>query len=58
MARRRDLGNLIFLDVRDQTGITQVVCNREINTEAHDKAEEVRTEYVVGVEYMVGLGQM
>ncbi|MGE5327478.1 MAG: aspartate--tRNA ligase [Deltaproteobacteria bacterium] len=48
--RRRDLGNLIFLDLRDHTGVTQVVCNREWGTEAHDKAEEIRSEYVVGVE--------
>ena len=50
VARRRDLGNLIFLDLRDHTGITQVVCNRELSAEAHDKAEEMRAEYVVGVE--------
>jgi aspartyl-tRNA synthetase len=48
--RRRDLGNLIFLDLRDHTGVTQVVCNREVSTEAHDKAEQVRAEFVVGVE--------
>jgi aspartyl-tRNA synthetase len=50
VARRRDLGNLIFLDLRDHTGIAQVVCNRVVSAEAHDKAEEVRAEYVVGVE--------
>lgn len=50
VARRRDLGNLIFLDLRDHTGITQVVCNREVSAEAHCKAEELRAEYVVGVE--------
>ena len=47
---RRDLGNLIFLELRDHTGITQVVCNREFSAEAHDKAKEARSEYVVGVE--------
>jgi aspartyl-tRNA synthetase len=47
---RRDLGNIIFLDVRDHTGVTQVVCNPEISAEAHDRADEVRPEYVVGVE--------
>ncbi len=47
---RRDLGNLIFLDVRDHTGVTQVVCNREVSLEAHGRAEEVRSEFVVGVE--------
>ncbi|MFB3921649.1 MAG: aspartate--tRNA ligase [Terriglobia bacterium] len=50
VARRRDLGNLIFLDLRDHTGVTQVVCNREVSADVHDKAEEVRAEYVVGVE--------
>ena len=50
VARRRDLGNLIFLDLRDHTGVTQVVCNRELSAEVHDQAEEVRAEYVVGVE--------
>jgi aspartyl-tRNA synthetase len=55
VARRRDLGNLIFLDLRDHTGITQVVCRPEAGVEAHDKAEEVRAEYVVGVEGEVAL---
>src|SRR6266567_749378 len=47
---RRDLGNLIFLELRDHTGITQVVCSREFSAESHDKAREARSEYVVGVE--------
>jgi len=47
---RRDLGNLIFLDLRDHTGKTQIVCNPAISTEVHDRAEEIRPEYVVGVE--------
>jgi aspartyl-tRNA synthetase len=50
VARRRDLGSLIFLDLRDHTGITQIVCNRELSPEAHAKAEQVRPEYVLGVE--------
>ncbi|HYL13556.1 MAG TPA: aspartate--tRNA ligase [Terriglobales bacterium] len=45
--RRRDLGNLIFIDVRDRTGITQVVFDRERNPGLHDKAEVLRNEYVV-----------
>ncbi len=53
--RRRDLGSLIFLDLRDHTGIAQVVVNRELSSEAHDKATEVRGEYVVGVEGQVVL---
>jgi aspartyl-tRNA synthetase len=47
---RRDLGNLIFLDLRDHTGKTQIVCNPAISAEVHDRAEEIRAEYVVGVE--------
>jgi len=50
VARRRDLGNLLFLDVRDRTGIVQVVFNKETQPEAHGKAEHVRSEYVVGIE--------
>ena len=45
--RRRDHGNLIFLDVRDRFGITQVVLDAELSPEAHAKAEHVRPEYVV-----------
>jgi aspartyl-tRNA synthetase len=45
--RRRDLGNIIFIDLRDRTGVTQVVCNRELNPTAHQKAEQLRNEYVV-----------
>jgi len=50
VARRRDLGNLLFLDVRDRSGIVQVVFNKETQPEAHAKAEQVRSEYVVAVE--------
>ena len=50
VARRRDLGNLIFLDLRDHTGVVQVVVSAELGPEAHGKAEQIRTEYVVGVE--------
>jgi aspartyl-tRNA synthetase len=48
--RRRDLGNLLFLDVRDRTGIVQVVFNKETQPAAHAKAEQVRSEFVVAVE--------
>src|SRR6516225_8669888 len=53
VARRRDLGNLLFLDVRDRTGIVQVVFNKETQPAAHGKAEQVRSEFVVGVEGQV-----
>jgi len=48
--RRRDLGQLIFLDLRDRAGLTQVVCNKEKNPEAHARADECRGEFVVAVE--------
>ncbi len=50
VARRRDLGNLLFLDVRDRSGIVQVVFNKETQPEAHAKAEQARSEFVVAVE--------
>jgi aspartyl-tRNA synthetase len=45
--RRRDHGNLIFLDVRDRTGIAQVVLDKELTPDGHLKGEAVRPEYVV-----------
>jgi aspartyl-tRNA synthetase len=48
--RRRDLGNLLFLDLRDRAGIVQVVFNKETQPEAHAKAEQARSEFVVVVE--------
>jgi aspartyl-tRNA synthetase len=47
--RRRDLGNLLFIDLRDRTGITQVVINKELNSAVHQKAESLRNEYVIAV---------
>ena len=47
--RRRDLGNLIFIDVRDRSGVTQLVFNKERNPELHAKAESLRNEYVIAV---------
>jgi aspartyl-tRNA synthetase len=45
--RRRDHGNLIFLDLRDRSGIVQVVLDKELTSEGHAKGEQVRPEYVV-----------
>ena len=53
--RRRDHGNLIFLDVRDRTGITQVVLDKEASPVAHAKAEAARSEFVVAVKGNVRL---
>ncbi|MGB8521500.1 MAG: aspartate--tRNA ligase [Candidatus Acidiferrales bacterium] len=48
--RRRDLGQLIFIDLRDRAGIAQIVFNKELHPEAHGKAEQLRSEFVVAVE--------
>ena len=48
--RRRDLGQLIFIDLRDRAGIAQIVFNKELHPEAHAKAEQLRSEFVVAVE--------
>jgi aspartyl-tRNA synthetase len=48
--RRRDLGQLIFIDLRDRAGIAQIVFNKELYPEAHTKAEQLRSEFVVAVE--------
>jgi aspartyl-tRNA synthetase len=48
--KRRDLGGLIFIDLRDRTGIVQVVFSPEVSEEALKVAETVRGEYVLDVE--------
>jgi aspartyl-tRNA synthetase len=45
--RRRDHGNLIFLDLRDRSGIAQIVLDKELTSDGHAKGEQVRPEYVV-----------
>src|ERR1700688_2769617 len=47
--RRRDLGNLIFIDLRDRGGIAQIVFNKELGAAAHARAEELRSEFVVAI---------
>ena len=47
--RRRDHGALIFIDLRDRSGIVQVTCDKESNPEAHAVLNGVRAEYVVQV---------
>ncbi len=53
--RRRDLGKVIFIHLRDREGVAQIVFNAGIDQAAHEKAEALRPEYVVAVEGMVTL---
>ncbi|XKH50981.1 aspartate--tRNA ligase [Chryseomicrobium palamuruense] len=47
--KRRDLGGLIFVDLRDRTGIVQVVFNPDFSQEAITKAEKLRSEFLISV---------
>jgi len=47
--RRRDHGGVIFIDLRDRWGITQIVFNPELDPEVHKKAHQVRSEWVLAV---------
>jgi aspartyl-tRNA synthetase len=50
---RRDHGGVVFVDLRDKNGITQVVFNPEISKAVHTKAQQIRSEYVLGVKGIV-----
>ncbi len=47
--RRRDHGNVIFIDLRDRFGVTQIVFNPEFNARTHQQAHVLRSEFVVAV---------
>ena len=47
--KRRDLGNIIFIDVRDRSGVTQAVFDASAGGELHQKAEQLRNEYVIAI---------
>ena len=53
VAKRRNLGGLIFVDLRDKTGIVQVTFDDTIPQEVFDKADSLRGEYVIGVKGIV-----
>ena len=53
--RRRDHGGLIFVDLRDRTGIVQLVFEAEANAAVHDQAQEIRSEYVISASGRVAL---
>ncbi len=48
--RKRNLGGLVFIDLRDREGILQVVFGEEINKEAFEKADLVKSEYCIAIE--------
>lgn len=50
VAKRRDHGGVIFIDLRDRFGITQIVFRPDVNPEVHAIAEDIRNEYVLGAQ--------
>ncbi|MBW1887901.1 MAG: aspartate--tRNA ligase, partial [Deltaproteobacteria bacterium] len=46
---RRDLGNLIFIDLRDRDGLTQIVFDPQVDQDSHEKARILRNEWVLAV---------
>ncbi|MEB2355273.1 MAG: aspartate--tRNA ligase, partial [Ignavibacteriales bacterium] len=51
--RRRDLGGVIFIEVRDRYGVTQIVFEPTFNLQAHTAAKDLRSEFVISVEGVV-----
>ena len=53
VATRRDHGGVIFIDLRDRRGITQIVFNPEVGAEAHEKDHAIRNDYVLKIKGVV-----
>ena len=49
VAKARSLGGLVFVDIRDKTGITQVTFNEDVPADIIEKAKSLRSEYCIGV---------
>ncbi|NGX33906.1 MAG: Aspartate--tRNA(Asp/Asn) ligase [Candidatus Anoxychlamydiales bacterium] len=56
--KRRDHGSMIFIDLRDRYGITQIVFDPEVSSIAHEKAKILRNEWVISIEGSVVLRKM
>ena len=53
VAKARSLGSLVFVDIRDKTGITQVTFNEDVPADIHEMAKSLRSEYCIGVKGVV-----
>lgn len=53
VAKARSLGSLVFVDIRDKSGITQVTFNEDLGDEILEKAKSLRSEYVIGVKGII-----
>ena len=53
VAKARSLGSLVFVDLRDKTGITQITFNEDLSAEILDKAKSLRSEFCIGIKGVV-----
>ncbi len=53
VAKARDKGGLVFIDLRDKTGITQIICDDDTPADVMEAAKKLRSEYVIGVKGIV-----